>query len=66
MQRFPSLFATVLFTAVFLFSFAAQAADQPRPFGSNLFQGNFAKTGNASDVRPGDSILVRLWGGRTL
>ncbi|MCR5564138.1 MAG: SLBB domain-containing protein [Desulfovibrio sp.] len=65
-QRFPSLFATVLFTAVFLFSLAAQAADQPRPFGSNLFQGNFAKTGNATDVRPGDSILVRLWGGRTL
>ena len=66
MQRFPSLFATVLFTAVFLFSFAAGAADQPKPFGSNLFQGNFAKTDKASDVRPGDSILVRLWGERTL
>ena len=33
------------------------------PYGAGLFQGNFAGSGAGSVVRPGDRVLVRLWGG---
>lgn len=32
------------------------------PFGSNLFQGNFAQEKSALTLQPGDRILLRLWG----
>lgn len=33
------------------------------PFGSNLFQGNFASASAPSTLQTGDRILVRIWGG---
>ena len=45
---------------------ATPSTQEPHPFGSNLFQGNFSSGGSASTVQSGDRILVRLWGGRTL
>lgn len=47
-------------------SFALGADQQLPTFGSNLFQGNFASSGASSTLQPGDRILVRLWGARTL
>jgi protein involved in polysaccharide export with SLBB domain len=50
---------------------AAPTPEGPRPFGADLFQGNFAKGTfdelNADyQIMPGDRINVRLWGARTL
>ncbi len=60
----------LLFTLLILlfsapFSSAGEHQDLPA-FGSNLFQGNFASSGASSTMQPGDRVLVRLWGSRTL
>lgn len=56
-----------LLAAVLLFPQAAPAADEPAPFGANLFQGNFTQTrGNdAREAGPGDRLVLRLWGSRS-
>lgn len=42
--------------------FASQSAPLT-PFGSSLFQGNFAKTlSDKREIGPGDRILIRIWG----
>lgn len=33
------------------------------PYGSNLFQGNFAGHSKGANIGPGDRIVVRIWGG---
>jgi len=43
-------------------SSASSQAQSPVPFGSNLFQGNFASSGSSSTIQCGDRILVRIWG----
>ncbi|MCL1940071.1 MAG: polysaccharide biosynthesis/export family protein [Desulfovibrionaceae bacterium] len=43
---------------------AAPAGADLAPFGSGLFQGNFARSEEqAREIAPGDRILLRLWGG---
>ncbi|MBP3731336.1 MAG: polysaccharide biosynthesis/export family protein [Mailhella sp.] len=37
-----------------------------KPFGSNLFQGNFSASGAPATIQPGDRIVIRLWGGHSL
>ncbi len=59
----------LLFLIVLLLSVSPSSADVQQdlpPFGSNLFQGNFASSGTSQTLQPGDRILVRLWGARTL
>lgn len=41
----------------------ALAADSPKPFGTNLFQGNFARKEASSVIGAGDRFVVRLWEG---
>ncbi len=55
--------ATVTATAA---ASATPSTQEPQPFGSNLFQGNFSSGGSSATIQNGDRILVRLWGGRTL
>lgn len=45
---------------------APAAADEPLPFGSNLFQGHFSQSSAGDLVAPGNRLVVRLWGTRTL
>ena len=55
--------ATVTATAT---SSTTPSTQEPQPFGSNLFQGNFSSGSSAATIQSGDRILVRLWGSLTL
>ncbi len=56
------ILTTLLAFALFVTAQAAVLdAAELSPFGSNLFQGNFA-AGAPASLRPGDRILVRMWG----
>jgi protein involved in polysaccharide export with SLBB domain len=37
-------------------------AAEPSPYGTNLFQGNFAKNAGTAPLMPGDRVVIRLWG----
>lgn len=41
----------------------SHAANAPKPYGANLFQGNFSQSGDGATVAPGDRVVLRLWGG---
>lgn len=72
MKRSPIFIATAALAALLLFSATIPAAHAASPgsglapFGSSLFQGNFAQTtADAREIGPGDRVLLRLWGGLT-
>ena len=69
MRFFGTLLCTALCCATLMLCGRARAqgaaVPETPPFGSNLFQGNFAQGKSALTLQTGDRILLRLWGEKT-